>query len=104
MVKKQKPEGEAVEEVAVETEKAKNKIEYKRSDYEYRGYSGGISLPDGWERCPGYYDVIRRLKPAPLKTGDKLAKAAPKIESCRNETKKDTFSESWNKPQGGCCC
>ena len=35
--------------------------------YEIRGWSCGVPIPEGWERYPGYDDVIRRLKPEPPK-------------------------------------
>jgi hypothetical protein len=96
---------EKVETAAVETEKAEQKTEYKHTDYEYKSWSSGVpTTPDGWERCPGYSDVIRRLKPVSPKPEDKPAKTTPKTASCQMEAGEDVFAESWNKPQGGCCC
>ena len=93
---------EKTETAAVETDKAEGKTEYKHSDYEYKSWSGGVSVPDGWERCPGYADVIRRLKPAPSKPEDTPVKTEMKATSCQKEAKEDGL-EPWNKPQGGCC-
>jgi len=106
VTEEQKLEGETAEKTeTAETEKPEKKTEYKRSDYEYKSWSGGVSAPDGWERCAGYTDVIRRLKPVSPKPEDKPAKTTAKTASCQQkEAEKDVFAESWNKPQGGCCC
>ena len=38
-------------------------VTHKLSDYEYKSWSYGVPVPDGWERCPGdKVDVIRRLQ------------------------------------------
>ena len=52
--------------VAVKVEPVEQKTEYKPTDYEYKSWSSGVPVPDGWERCPGYAELIRRLKmPSP---------------------------------------
>jgi hypothetical protein len=75
----EKKEGEIVEaklkSVKEETEK---KIEYKRTDYEYKSCSRGAPVPEGWERCPGYPDVVRRLKPELLQPKEPPAETKPK--------------------------
>jgi len=48
---------------------------HKRTDYEYKSWSSGVPVPDGWERCPGYADVVRRLKVAPPVIEDNPAEA-----------------------------
>ncbi|MCJ7768945.1 MAG: hypothetical protein MUO92_00490 [Dehalococcoidales bacterium] len=93
---------EKVETAAVETDKAEGKTEYKHSDYEYKSWSGGVSVPDGWERCLGYADVIRRLKPLPSKPEDTPVKTKTKAASCQKEAKDDTF-KPLGPPKGGCC-
>lgn len=89
---------------ATEPGKSEQKKEYNRSDYEYKSWSGGVPAPDGWERCPGYNDVIRRLKPVSPNPEAKADKISPKAASCQKKTEDSIFTESWNKPQGGCCC
>ena len=79
------------ETAAVETDEAEGKTEYKHSDYEYKSWSGGLSVPDDWERCPGYADVIRRLKPVPLKPEDTPVNTKTKAASYQKEAKDDTF-------------
>jgi len=99
-----KPEAKAVEaksEMVKEEKKVATEVktEYKRTDYEYKSWSGGVSVPEGWERCPGYVDVIRRLKVAPPKIEGTPAKSEAKDTA----KAKDDSRESWNSPQGGCC-
>jgi hypothetical protein len=86
-IKKQKiekDEGELVETKAETVKEEKNaeaevKTEYKPTDYEYKSWSCGVPVPDGWERCPGYADVIRRLKVALPKTEDTPAETEARI-------------------------
>mgnify|MGYP001046307454 CR=1 FL=1 len=71
-LEEKKEESEVVEakSEAVKEEKkgeAEVKTEHKRSNYEYKSWSFGVPVPGGWERCPGYDDVIRRLKVEPPK-------------------------------------
>ena len=109
-IKKQKIEKDEVElvETKVETVKEEKKVEaevkteYKLTDYEYKGWSGGVPVPEGWERCPGYADVIRRLKVAPPKTEDTHAETETRDTACQKTTK-DNACESWVPPKGGCC-
>lgn len=87
---------------AEKAEAPEKKTEYKLSDYEYKSCSGGAPVPDGWERCPGYTDVIRRLKPAPPKTEDKPIDTKTETASSQKEAKKDGW-EPWGPSQGGGC-
>jgi hypothetical protein len=77
------------EEKKEETEK---KVEYKRTDYQYKSCSRGAPVPEGWERCPGYPDVIRRLKPELLQPKEPIVEAkaegASKKEELATETEK----------------
>ena len=93
---------EKAETAAVETDKAEGKTEYKHFDYEYKSWSGGVSVPDGWERCPGYTDVIRRLKPVPSKPEDTPVSTKAKDACCQKEVKDDTF-KPWGPSPGSCC-
>ncbi|MFC1874783.1 hypothetical protein ACFLY3_01320 [Chloroflexota bacterium] len=101
MTDEDKLEGKKEEE-AVETDKAEGKTEYKHFDYEYKSWSSGVAVPDGWERCPGYADVIRRLKPVPSKPEDTPDKTKTKATSCQKEAKDDTF-KPWGPSPGSCC-
>ncbi len=101
-VEKAETSGNKAETTAVETEKSEKKKEYKHSDYEYKSLSSGVSVPDGWERCPGYADVIRRLKPVPSKPVDTPVKTKTKAASCQKEAKDDTL-EPLDPPDSGCC-
>ena len=87
---------------AVETDKAEGKTEYKRSDYEYKSWSSGVAVPDGWERCPGYTDVIRRLKPSVLKPEDTPVECKAEETVCQIKETKDDQKPS-SPPRGGCC-
>ncbi len=95
---------ETIETEAEQTNSEEQKVEYKRSDYEYKSWSAGVAVPDGWERCAGYADVIRRLKPVAPETEDKPVNATIKNTSCEKKAKDNIFAEPWNKPHGGCCC
>ncbi len=89
MTANEKPEENKMEAQA-ETAKEEKKVEaeanvvHSYKDYEYRGWSCGVPVPEGWERCPDYANVIRRLKPpAPPQTETPSAPAADKKnESC----------------------
>jgi hypothetical protein len=89
----------------MENENITNKTTgHKLSDYEYKSWSYGISVPDGWERCPGdKVDVIRRLKPQPVKSEEAPATTVPETKSGCNCHKNTNAWEPWNKPSGGCC-
>jgi hypothetical protein len=78
--------------------------QHKLSDYEYKSFSYGVSVPDGWERCPGdKVDVIRRLKPQPVATEQAPTTKAPEAKCGCNTVKNKDAWESWKKPCGGCC-
>jgi hypothetical protein len=91
-----------VEMSAEKAEASEKKTEYKRSDYEYKSWSGGVPAPDGWEKCPGYADVIRRLKPVTSKPEDKPVETKTEAESSHKEAKKDGW-EPWGPSRGGSC-
>ena len=75
---------EAKIEPVVEEKKAEPAVrtEYKPTDYEYKSWSSGrADIPEGWERCPEYPDVIRRLKVATHKPEEPAAEAiSPKLD------------------------
>jgi hypothetical protein len=110
-LEEKKEEGEKVEtrsetvkeEKKEETEK---KTEYKHSDYEYKSWSRGLPVPEGWERCPGY-DVIRRLKVKPPEPADTPVKKEPTNTSYSDKKTKDDAWEPWSPyggSYGGSCC
>jgi hypothetical protein len=58
---------------------AEANVEHSYKDYDYRGWSRGVPVPEGWERCPDYENVIRKLKPpAPPQTEPAPAPATDK--------------------------
>jgi hypothetical protein len=81
-----------------------NVTAHKLSDYEYKSWSYGVPVPEGWERCPGdKVDVIRRLKPISPASEEKTKETAPKAKTCCNHQNNKDAWEPWNKPCGGCC-
>ena len=84
----------------VEEEKkaeAKEGDKPKRFAYEYKSWSLGLSVPEGWERCPGYDDVIRRLKVEPPEAEDIPA------ETESAEVVDEAPRKEDNKGQCSCC-
>jgi len=90
---------EAKVETVKEEKKAPAEVnkEYKRTDYEYKSWSSGRAVLEGWERCPGYPDVIRRLKVAPPKPEEPAAETKPA------EPVETSSSKGDKKGQCGCC-
>lgn len=63
---------------------------YKLSDYEYKSWSYGVPVPDGWERCPGdKVDVIRRLKDKSTESKDTTVKEKNPLKICQTKVKND---------------
>ena len=78
--------------------------QYKLSDYEYKSWSYGVPVPDGWERCPGdKVDVVRRLKAKPVGSKGISVTVETLVKTCQHKVKNNDEWESWNKPCGGCC-
>jgi hypothetical protein len=81
-----------------------NVTTHKLSDYEFKSWSYGLPVPEGWERCPGdKVDVVRRLKPISTVSEEKIEETTPETKTCcNNQSNKDAW-KPWNKPCGGCC-
>ena len=91
---------EAQAEMAKEEKKveAEAGVVRKPTDYEYKSWSSGVPTPDGWEKCPGYDDVIRRVKPE-LQAGQATAPAdAPEAVESSCQTCQTP------PPSDDCCC
>lgn len=74
------------------------------SDYEYKSWSYGVPVPDGWERCPGdKVDVIRRLKAQPAEFKDSTVAERTQEKVCQHKVQNKNQWEPWDKPCGGCC-
>lgn len=108
-LEEKKEEGEAVEakpKAVKEEKKGETEVntEHKRSDYEYKSWSFGIPVPEGWERCLGYNDVIRRLKAEPPKPEESTPVKTENKDTESQKKPKEGDWEPWGPAQRGSCC